>query len=126
MSKRETRVVVAGMPDEGGILRISETVLAEIAATEAAVTDGVVAGHEASRKGKDGHPTVQDVRVQVGSDEVVFHLTIGVRGGLRMPDVADVLRQRVAQAVRAKTGYTVRAVNVLVDRVTREAPSEGS
>lgn len=126
MSRKETHVAVATMPDEDGSLQISETVLAEIAATEAAVTEGVIAGREAHRKAKSGHPTVQDVHVRVGSDEVVLHLTIGVRGGLRMPDVADALRERIAAAVRAKTGYTVRAIHVLVDRVTREdATAEG-
>ena len=125
MGKKETRVVVAGVPDEGGTLTISESVLAEIAVAEAMAADGVVLAAATGRKGKARPPAAQGVLVRVDKQEAVFEISIGVRHGMRMPDVADALRQRVAEAVRAKTGYAVRAVNVVVTRVVREgAPPE--
>jgi uncharacterized alkaline shock family protein YloU len=123
MAKKETRVVVASVPDEGGTLSISETVLAEIAVTEAAATEGIVLGREAGRKGKE-RPAMEAVTVRLTHQEAAFHLTVGVRAGVRMPEAADALRQRIASAVLAKTGYTVRAVDVLVDRVVREPAAE--
>ena len=122
MAKKEPRVVVASAPDEGGTLIISQAVLAEIAATEAASTDGVVLPHAAGRKAKG--PSVEDVTVRLDGREAVFEMRIGVRHGLRMPDVADALRQRIVEAVRSKTGYAVRAVNVVVERVVREPAPE--
>ena len=123
MAKKETRVVVASVPDEGGTLSISETVLAEIAVTEAAATEGIVLGREAGRKGKE-RLAMEAVTVRLTNQEAAFHLTVGVRAGVRMPEAADALRQRIASAVLAKTGYTVRAVDVLVDRVVREPAAE--
>ncbi len=124
MTKQESRVVVASAPDEDGTLTISQTVLAEIAVTEASATEGVVLGREAGRKGKG--PPAECVAVRVDGHEALFELRIGVRHGLRMPDVADALRQRLVEAVRAKTGYTVRAVNIVIERIVREqaAPAE--
>ena len=125
MAKKETRVVVAGVPDEGGTLDISESVLEEIAVAEAAATDGVALAAATGRKGKARPPSAQGVSVQVDNQEAVFEISVGIRHGLRMPDVADALRQRIVSAVRAKTGYAVRAVNVVVTRVVREgAPPE--
>lgn len=122
MAKQEPRVVVASVPDEDGTLTISQTVLSEIAITEAAATEGVVLEHGPSAKGR----SLEDVAVRLDGREAVFRLRIGVRHGLSMPDVADVLRGRIVEAVRAKTGYGVRAVDVVVNRVVREpaAPAE--
>jgi len=121
MGKQEPRVVVATAPEEGGgTLSISHTVLAEIVVTEAAATDGVALPHETGPKGKG--LALEDVRVQLDGREAVFEVHIGVRHGLRMPEVADALRQRIADAVRAKTGYTARAVHIIVERVLPPAP----
>lgn len=114
MAKKYARVIVAGAPENGGTVTISDEVLAEIAFTEAARTDGVV-----MRQGKAAgrRQAVPGVAVQVSSQEATFDLTIGVRGGARVPELAGNLRERIASAVRAKTGYTVVAVNILVERV---------
>jgi len=118
-NKEKARVVVAGAPEEGGTLTIAEDVLAEIAWMEAAATEGVVL-REGGRKGKGRRPAPGDLEVQVSNQEVEFRITVGVRAGMRMPQVAATLRERIAAAVRAKTGYTLRAANVVVDRVVFE------
>jgi uncharacterized alkaline shock family protein YloU len=78
--------------------------------------EGVVLKHGPEAKQR----SLEDVAVQLDGREAVFRLRIGVRHGRSMPEVADALRQRIADAVRAKTGYGVRAVDVVVDRVVRE------
>ncbi|MFW6108702.1 MAG: Asp23/Gls24 family envelope stress response protein [bacterium] len=103
-------------------MTISQNVLSEIAITEAAATEGVVLEHGPNAKGR----SLEDVAVRLEGQEAVFHLRIGVRHGLSMPEVAETLRGRIAEAVRAKTGYGVRSVDVVVNRVVREpaAPAE--
>jgi len=114
---KERRVVVADAPDSGGTVTISDEVLAEVAQTEATCTDGVVMNPATGRKAGGRRQTIPGVSVQVSNGEATFDLTIGVQGGTRIPVLAATLRERIASAVRAKTGYTVVAVNVLVDRV---------
>jgi uncharacterized alkaline shock family protein YloU len=117
-SSKEPHVVVATAPEEGGgSLTISQTVLAEIAVTEALGIDGVSLRHPPDRKGM----SLEDVTVQTDGREAVFQMRIRVRHGLRMPDVAKQLRASIAKAVHEKTGQSVRAVNVVVERVVREA-----
>ena len=104
-------------PTDEGKLVIRETVLAEIAYLEAMGTPGVVAPHEGFlRRLLRGHKPV-GVVVEIGADEVAFHLTVGMREGVRIPEAANELRRRVVAAVSTKTGYAVRSVNVLVDHI---------
>lgn len=109
--------VIAAAPSGPGELVISDNVLAEIAYLEAMGTPGIVPPREGLVEGvfKRGKP--KGVLVEAAHHEVAFHLTVGVRAGECIPVVAEELRRRVAQAVSEKTGYSVRAVNVLVDHV---------
>ena len=120
MAKKPSVGIVAGAPDEGGVLVISESVLEEIAHTEAMRTEGVVPPLEGMVQGMLRRRTSRGVRMTISGNEVAFHLTIGVRDGVRMPEVAAAVRGRVAGAVRSKTGYAVRSVDVLIDHVAVE------
>ncbi len=104
-------------PTEEGTLVIRETVLAEIAYLEATNTPGVVAPHEGLVRRLLRRQRPLGVLVEASADEVAFHLTVGMREGVRIPEAANDLRRRIAAAVAAKTGYAVRAVNVLVDHI---------
>jgi len=118
MAKRTSVGIVAGAPDEGGVLVISDSVLEEIAHTEAMGTEGVVPPLEGG--GLLHRRPSRGIRMTISGNEVTFHLTIGVRDGVRMPEVAAAVRRRVAEAVRSKTGYAVRSVDVLIDHVAVE------
>jgi len=125
MSNKHKHGIVAGAPEDGGVLSISEAVLEEIAHTEAMSTEGVVPPHEGMMKGmlrRHGH---RGVRLAVSGREVAFHLTFGVRHGMRIPDVASRVRERVVEAVTSKTGYAVRQVDVLVDHLATERDAPG-
>jgi uncharacterized alkaline shock family protein YloU len=101
---------------EGEVV-IQEAVLAEIAYLEAMRTPGLVPPREGLVAGMLRGKRPRGVLVELSTHEVAFHLTVGVRPGVRIPEAANELRRRVAAAVAAKTGYAVRAVNVLVDHV---------
>jgi len=117
---RSSGALVTGAPDGGGVLTISPTVLEEIASYEMAATEGAVPAREGVMQGVFRRRGVHGVRVQIAGEEATFHLTFGVRAGARMPDVAAEVRRRVASAVRAKTGYAVSMVNVVIDHVAFE------
>jgi len=123
MAKKRTNAVVAGAPEEGGTLVISNAVLEEIAYTEAMATEGVVPAHETMMQGVLRRHGPHGLRAEVSGDDVAFHLTLGVRAGVRIPEVAATVRERIASAVREKTGYCVRAVNLLIDHVALEPPA---
>lgn len=117
--------VVERAPEAGVNLSISNAVLEEIARFELARTEGV-----ASTGGGEGHGAARrqaapGVQVDVADRDVVFNLKFGVQAGARIPDVAGNVRQRIADAVHAKTGYVVRAVHVLVDYVAFEDAPAG-
>lgn len=104
------------LPD-GGLLTISEAVLAEIAFTEAMQTPGVVVGREGILAGVLRRRRPRGVTVEAAGGEVAFGVTVGVRDGAPIPETAAELRARIATAVTSRTGYRVRAVNVRVDHV---------
>ncbi len=108
-----------GMPAAplGGELTIRETVLAEIAYAEAMGVPGIVPPREGFVQGVLRRKRPKGVLVEASGGEVAFHLTLGVCEGVRIPEAACEVRRRVADAVAAKTGQAVRAVNVLVDHM---------
>ncbi|HPD16299.1 MAG TPA: Asp23/Gls24 family envelope stress response protein [Planctomycetota bacterium] len=108
---------------EGGRLTISEVVLAEIAFAEAMRTPGVVTGREGILSGVLRRRRPRGIAVEASEGEVAFRISVGVREGVSIPETATTLRERVAAAVTAKTGYRVRAVNVRVDHVRLDSDS---
>jgi len=99
---------------EGDVLRISDSVLADIAFTEAMSVPGVHPAKESGLHGVLRKPS-GGIAVRTGEGEVAFDITVGVRHGARIPHVAREVRRNVIYAVQLKTGYTVREVNILVD-----------
>lgn len=111
---------------EGDVLRISESVLDDIAFTETMSVPGVYPARESALQGmlRRGHG---GVAVHAGEGEVGFDIAVGVRHGVRIPYVARAIRRNVVYAVQLKTGYTVREVNVLVSHFVEaegEVPEE--
>ena len=103
------------------MVRISDEVVSTVAAIAATEVDGVVAmtgnlvggltemlGRRNPQKG---------VRVDVGPAEAVIDLTLTVRYGVRIPEVAAKVQENVREAVERMTGLVVRAVNVHVTGV---------
>ena len=99
---------------EGDVLRISDSVLADIAFTEAMSVPGVHPAKESGLHGVLRKPS-GGLAVRRGEGEVAFDITVGVRHGVRIPHLAREVRRNVVYAVQLKTGYTVREVNILVD-----------
>ncbi len=110
------------------VVRISDEVVSTVAAIAATEVDGVVAmtgglvggltemlGRRNPQKG---------VRVEIGPEEAVIDLTLTVRYGVRIPEVAAQVQENVRAAVERMTGLVVRAVNVHVTGV-EVAPGEG-
>ena len=117
VAKQPVRPIVVGAPDDKGKLRIAEDVVAEIAYTEAMSTEGVEPPLEGLMQGVLRRHGAHGVRVEMTDRDVVFHMTIGIHMGKRIPEVVAQVRQRIAAAVRTKTGYAVRAINLVVDHV---------
>jgi len=112
--KKKSRRSETGIPlPDGDVLRVSDTVLSNIAFTEAMSVPGVHPARESGIPGMLRRPS-GGVAVRVGEGDVAFDITVAVRHGVRIPHVARAIRRNVVYAVQLKTGYTVREVNILV------------
>ena len=104
-----------------GSVRIADEVIASIAGIAAMDIPGVVGmssgliGGMAEMMGKK-NPS-KGVKVQVGAREVAVDLYIIVEYGLRIPDVALLVQEKVKEAVETATGLSVIEVNVHVQGV---------
>jgi len=119
MGKEARAARVVGAPQGGVTVTIAREVLEDIVLIEATRTDGVVPSLGAAARGSRRH-RARGLQVKVSGQEVKVHVTVGVRGGLQIPQVARKLRERIVAAVRAKTGYTVQTVDVFVDHLAFE------
>lgn len=104
-----------------GSITISPRPVAIIAAATAAAIPGVAAlGATLSETAakKIGHTSPAqgvDVTRQDGTLEITVRLV--VQYGCRIPDVAIRVQQAVKTAVEAMTGYSVRAVHILIQDI---------
>lgn len=69
------------------------------------------------------------VKVEAGESQVVIDISIIVKYGVRIPDVAWKIQEKCKQAVESMTGLEVKKVNVNVqgvsfDNVKTEAAEE--
>ena len=104
-----------------GSVRISDEVIASIAGIAAMDTVGVVSmssgliGGMAELIGKKN--PAKGVKVQVGAREVAVDVYIIVEYGIRIPDVALQVQEKIKEAIETATGMAVVEVNVHVQGV---------
>lgn len=110
--------------DELGNIHISEEVLAVIAAAAVLEVEGI--GGLAANLGTDlaellGKKNLsRGIHIQVEDGNVTVDLSILVKYGYTIPDVARAVQEAVAGSVEATSGLTVAAVNVNVGGVVFE------
>ena len=106
--------------DDLGNIHISEEVLAVITAAAALEVEGV---SSLASGGKDigdllGKKSLaRDIRVQVEEDQVQVELTIMVKYGYTIMDVARAVQDAVATNIESMSGLKVHAVNINVGGV---------
>jgi len=106
-------------PDEMGNIHISEEVLAVIAAAAAREVEGV--GGLTANLGTDlaeqllGKKNLtKGIHIQVEENTVTMELSILIKYGYTIPEVARAVQESVMSAVEATSGLTVEAVNIHV------------
>ena len=108
--------------EELGSVNISEEVLSAIAGAAALDVEGV--GALGSGLGSDVAAMVnrkvlsKGVRVSVEEDKVMVDITLMVKYGYVVPDVARAVQDAIASAVENTSGLQVANVNVTVAGVT--------
>ena len=104
-----------------GSVRIADEVIASIAGIAAMDTVGVVSmssgliGGMAEMIGKKN--PAKGVKVQVGAREVAVDVYVIIEYGLRIPDVALQVQEKIKEAIETATGMAVVEVNVHVQGV---------
>lgn len=110
--------------DELGNIHISEEVLAVIAAAAVLEVEGI--GGLAANLGTDlaellGKKNLsRGIHIQVEDENVTVDLSILVKYGYTIPDMARAVQEAVAGSIEATSGLTVAAVNVNVGGVVFE------
>lgn len=104
-------------PEEKGNIRISEEVLAVIAADAANEVEGVAGFNGNLAQQIMGKSQKKGIRILMGDDAVVLELDILIKYGYTIPDVARKAQDAVLSAVEATSGLNVEAVNVTVSGV---------
>ncbi|MBE3555962.1 MAG: Asp23/Gls24 family envelope stress response protein [Firmicutes bacterium] len=103
---------------EGGSVRIANEVLAGIAAMAASEVDGVAelaaGGPLGSLGDRVRHPNARGVRVESNEDECHVEITISVKYGKAIPEVAMAVQENVRRQLESMTGLHVAAVDVRV------------
>jgi len=116
----------------GGVVKIAEEVVAIIAAVAASEVKGVASmvgswtGNITEALGKKN--LAKGVKVQVGEKEAAIDIYITVEYGVRIPEVAWEIQERVKNAVESMTGLKVVEVNIHVQGIKfeKEDQKEGS
>jgi len=121
VTKDETKEETRNLPTELGAIRIADEVVSIIAGLAATDVEGVasmsggIAGGIAEVLGRKN--LSKGVRVDVGTEEAKVEIFIIVKYGVRIPDVAWDIQERVKKAVETMTGLKVTHVNVHVQGV---------
>lgn len=110
-----------------GTIKISEEVVASIAALATTETEGVsglctgLKSEIASLLGKKG--TGKGVKVQIGDDDTVsVDVDFLAKFGHSVREVADNVQRAVKTSIESATGLKASSVNVCVGGVTFDAP----
>ena len=121
-NQRHVRVAM-----EKGELTIAKKVLTTIVYREAREAPGVVelGGFSIWKRIARffGFPVgMRGVRVDLGEGEIGVVLTIVVRFGVDIHELAELIRHRITDAVRAQTGLEVNCVDIHVASIRDELP----
>lgn len=126
---KENEVVVENTQGETNTIKISDDVVAVIAGKAVADAPGVFAmaggfagGISEVLSGKKN--LSKGIKVDVGEKETKIDVNIIVDYGVRIPDIAFDIQNRVKSAVEGMTGLKVTAVNIHVQGVNTEANTE--
>ncbi|MDD6308946.1 MAG: Asp23/Gls24 family envelope stress response protein [Clostridia bacterium] len=106
-------------------VKIADDVVQIIAGIAAGEIDGVYAMGNSIVSGiaefLGGKKTVsRGVRVVISENEVAIDVHVVVRYGVRIPDVAWNIQERVKDAVETMTGLSVTKVNIHIDGINME------
>ncbi len=111
----------SSLPSEIGTIRIANEVVAVIAGLAATEVEGVagmsggIAGGIAEALGKKN--LSRGVKVEVGEEETIVDIFLIVHYGVRIPDIAFAVQERVKNAIEKMTGLRVLKVNIHVQGV---------
>ena len=107
--------------EENGNVNISDDVVSTIASLAASEVKGIVgmsgsiSGGFAELLGKKN--LSKGVKITINENDVILDLSVIVEYGVKIPDVAWELQEKVKTEVESMTGLNVTAVNVTVDGV---------
>ena len=114
--------------DDIGAVRVADEVVSVIAGLAATDIEGIagmsggLVGGIAEMLGRKN--LSKGVKVEVGEREAAVDLYIIVKFGVRIPEVALNVQERVKEAIEQMTGLKVVAVNVHVQGVATEEPEK--
>lgn len=127
---KEIEIIDEANADSEGI-KISNEVVSVIAGVAVSEVDGVygmaggfAGGISEVLSGKKN--LSKGIKVEVGEKEVKIDVNIIVEYGVRIPDVAFEIQNRIKKAVEAMTGLKVVNVNIHVQGVNTETEVEKS
>lgn len=113
------------VPEETGKIRISEEVVATIAGIACSEFEGInsmsggVTGGIAEFLGaKRG--VSKGIKVDIKENDAIIDIHIVVNYGVKIPDIAWAIQERVKAEVEKMTGLNVKKVNIHVDGVNIE------
>ncbi|HOC09758.1 MAG TPA: Asp23/Gls24 family envelope stress response protein [Bacillota bacterium] len=115
--------------EEFGTVKISDdvvSIISGIAATEVkgvAGMSGGIAGGIAELLGRKNQS--KGVKVTIGEKEVNIDLHVIMEYGVKIPDVAWEIQEKVKKAVETMTGLNVVEVNIHVQGVTMDKVKDG-
>jgi uncharacterized alkaline shock family protein YloU len=115
---------IKGNPEELGTVKISDdvvSIISGLAATEVkgvAGMSGGIAGGIAELLGRKNQS--KGVKVTIGEKQVNIDLYVVMEYGVKIPDVAWEIQEKVKKAVETMTGLNVIEVNIHVQGVTMD------
>lgn len=116
------------LPENGNSVKISDDVVQIIAGIAAGEVEGVHALGNSLTGGiaelLGGKKSVsRGVKVDIKEETAVIDVHIVVRYGVRIPDVAWTVQEKVKDAVETMTGLEVLKVNIHIDGINIEKES---
>ena len=106
---------------EMGTLEVADRVFQDIVRRIASETSGIAKLNRApARLFRRG--STEGVSVERGEGEVAFSIRVTVSYEASIPKMVAELRERLVQTAEEATGYKVRSVNVVIDRILPPKP----